>query len=165
MQCSNCDREFAVTDGQFCPYCGSPLNLPVKAKKKRKNDEIADWRTIGDIGNDWNLSVLGLILLAGMVIIGFSMVTTASDLNIFVPVTIIITLSLIPFVYLNSKRCERCRHWFTMKLVQHEKISSRETRQPYYRKWRQVVVEIYEDRFRCSHCGHETTRTYSETIQ
>lgn len=34
MQCPNCDREIRLNDGQFCPYCASPLNFPVKTKKK-----------------------------------------------------------------------------------------------------------------------------------
>ncbi len=34
MQCPNCDRKFALEDGQFCPYCGAPLNTQIKTKKK-----------------------------------------------------------------------------------------------------------------------------------
>jgi hypothetical protein len=40
MQCPNCDREIPLIDIQFCPYCGSPLNL-IDTPKKKKRDTLS----------------------------------------------------------------------------------------------------------------------------
>ncbi len=67
MHCQNCDRKFRLDDGQFCPYCATPLYLPIKPKKKKKRGDS----TGGDIDNDWNFTMAGLALLIGMFIVAY----------------------------------------------------------------------------------------------
>jgi hypothetical protein len=91
MQCPNCDREIPIADSQFCPFCGSPLDVPVKKKKNDATDKIALYHILRNVVILFGVGVFGAAVLIPSllrppfgILIGFLMLIFLIGLYIYV---------------------------------------------------------------------------------
>lgn len=156
IQCSNCEREFAGTDLQFCPYCASPLNLPIKEKKKKNDDKASNFKF------DWRATLFTLLLPVGALLsISFLIEVSKSmiDAILLTPFVVIVAAGI-----MINNRCERCGYFFTMNKIGSEQISSEKIYRTLENPSRQVVFlrVTWKDTYRCSCCQCEKAYTRHE---
>jgi DNA-directed RNA polymerase subunit RPC12/RpoP len=158
MQCPNCDREIIVEDGQFCPYCASPLNIT--GKSKRKNDHLQSPPTFM---SPVTAGILGVTVALAA---GLFVMQAFSISPIVYGVCAIGGIGVVSVFVLNGHRCSRCGSLFTMKRVNRKRIGSRTADEEKGRNGKHPYALLrvtYEDEFQCSVCGFEEKRIFIDS--
>lgn len=148
MHCPNCDRELIVDDGQFCPYCGAPVDV-VEWPKKKKNDQNRDF------GWD-NLVMTGILYMVAPVLLMLFIAPRPLSINSFLAYGGGgLAVSLVIWFLANNQQCSRCHRFFSMKHYERREIGRKKIYKVYHNQQMVVLRINCEDSFRCSNCGHE----------
>jgi hypothetical protein len=159
MQCPNCSQQIMQAGSQFCPFCGSPLNISAKPKVDRQK------RSLSAKEGFVNWRFIGVALLVGSLLAVCIMGIVAYPNNNWFFLIVGAIIGIVAVGICLRHQCENCKGFFTLRLLSRERIDGKKVYKMLHGKYSQQIVVLrvtWKDHLQCSYCEQKYDSVYEK---